>query len=164
MKRPVMRPTWKQFTGAYLDYTRHPDSAAVKRAIGGNVNAAYIKNTCAVRLSRGLNYSGVLVPAKFPGLTTVSGADKKRYALRVTEMRKWLTVVLGDPDFDQSKAVGSSFDKTRLRDYRGILAFDIAFSDASGHFDSFSGTAFSNEHMVPDYWTKASRISLWNLL
>ena len=157
-----MRPTWAKFWAEYPDYINFPDSSAVKKDIGGAVNAAYITNTCAVRLSRGLNYSGVPLIVNFPGLLTVKGGDGKRYALRVAEMRKWLPRVLGVPDIDLKKAQGAAFDKTTIQSMKGIVAFDIHFTDATGHLDAWDGTVFSSEHTTSkDYWTSATRITLW---
>lgn len=158
-----MKPIWSRFSLEYPNYRLYPDSAAVKRNIGGHVDAAWITNTCAIRMSRGLNYSGVAVPSSFPGLTTVEGGDKKRYAFRVAEMRPWLRHTLGQPDFDQAKKAGEDFDKNTLSDRKGIIAFDIHFADATGHLDIWDGTVFSHEYAASDYWTRATRITLWNL-
>jgi hypothetical protein len=158
-----VKPTWSKFWAEYPDYGTYPDSAAVKKDIGGSVDADYITNTCAVRLSRGLNYSGVPLPANLAGLLTVKGGDGKHYALRVAEMRKWLPQVLGNPDIDRTKTKGEAFDKSTLAALKGIIAFDIHFSDATGHLDAWDGQAFSSEYKVSDYWTPATRITLWSL-
>jgi hypothetical protein len=159
-----MKPTWSRFLAEYPDYTTQPSSEAVKKRIGGNVDAAYILNTCTVRLSRGLNYAGVEVPASHPGMITVKGADKKSYALRVAEMRTWLPKVLGKPDFDETKLAGAAFNKGALAAMNGIIAFDIHFADATGHLDSWNGRSFSNELKAGDYWTRATRITVWKLM
>jgi hypothetical protein len=158
-----MKPTWTKFWNEYPDYATYPDSAKVKKDIGGGVNAAYITNTCAVRLSRGLNYSGAPVPSNFAGLMIVKGGDGLNYGLRVAEMRKWLPQVLGTPDFDFTKKAGEAFDKTQLSGVNGIIGFDIAFSDATGHLDAWTGSYFSSEYKSADYWKKATRITLWKL-
>jgi hypothetical protein len=45
---------------------------------------------------------------------------------------------------------------------RGIIGFDIRFSDATGHLDLWDGSTFSSEYnMSKDYWTAATLISLW---
>ena len=158
-----MKPTWSKFWLEYADYGTYPDSAEVKKDIGGAVDADWIKNTCAVRLCRGLNYSGVPVPGNVAGLLTVKGGDDKHYALRVAEMRKWLPGVLGKPDFDQTKKRGDAFAKSTLAAMKGIIAFDISFGDATGHLDAWDGSSFSSEYKVADYWTPATRITLWSL-
>src|SRR4051794_9921318 len=127
------RPTWASFWNAYPDYGYYPDAADAKAYVGGTASEGWITNTCAIRMSAGLNESGVPVPANFPGLVTIKGADKKHYGIRVAEMRKWLPTVLGAPDLDIKKKDGEAFDKTTISTKKGIIAFDIHFSDATGH-------------------------------
>lgn len=158
-----MKPTWSKFWSEYPDYGTYPDSAVVKQDIGGTVNEDWITNTCAIRMSRGLNYSGAPIPAAFKGLVTIRGADGKHYAIRVREMRTWLPHAFGKADFDQTKKPGTAFDKSALASFKGILAFDIHFSDATGHLDAWDGQVFSHEYASADYWTRASRITLWAL-
>ena len=147
---------------AYPNYQAFPDSGQVKNAIGGEVNAGWITNTCAIRLSRTLNYNAVPVPSNLAGLLTVSGGDRKKYALRVRETRAWLLQTLGRPAFDQTKKEGAAFDKSLLATMRGIIGFDIRFADATGHLDLWDGSTFSSEYnMSKDYWTAATRIWLW---
>ena len=59
----------------------------------GAVDAAWITNTCTIRMSRSFNYSGAKIPGNYPGLTTVKGKDGLRYAFRVAET----LTVLDDP-------------------------------------------------------------------
>lgn len=149
----------------YPDYINYPDSAEVKRLIGGAVNADWITNTCAVRLSRTLNYNGIAVPGAFAGLKTVKGADGKRYGFRVREMRAWLDFSLGVPVFSLTKKTGEPFDKGTLATYQGILGFDIRFADATGHLDLWDGAQFSSEYRTSvSYWTAATRIWLWKAI
>ena len=156
---------WSALWDAYPDYYNYPDSAEVKKMIGGAVNDAWITNTCAIRLSRALNYNGFPIPFNFAGLNTVRGNDRKRYAFRVRELRPWLQYVLGKPGFDHLKKAGTPFDKKTLADFKGIIGFDIHFSDATGHLDLWDGNVFSSEyHATPDYWVAASRISLWKAI
>ena len=166
---PPSRPSWQRFKAAYPDYST--ESATVKQRIGGSVNTSDVGNTCAVRMSRGLNYSGVPLPPNFPGLTK-RGADGKRYALRVADMRIWLPKALGKPDFDIKKPSGQKFDKSALAKMKGIIVFDIpTFSNATGHLDIWDGRHFSSESQpdhpgsVPhaQYWEDATRITVWNL-
>jgi hypothetical protein len=146
----------------YPDYINFPDSKHVQQMIGGNAVGDWIKNTCAIRLSRALNYNAVPVPGRFAGLSTVKGGDGKRYAFRVREMDKWLNFALGSPDFSKKKASGAAFDKTAISALQGIIGFDIKFSDATGHLDLWDGTQFSSEYITSrDYWMSATRIWLW---
>ena len=155
-------PSWADLRREYPDYINY-SSAQVKSDIGGNVDAAWITNTCAVRLSRTLNYNSISVPSKFSGLHTVSGGDRMRYAFRVREIRKWLMSKLGKPAFDMTKKSGDAFDMSKIQSMKGIIGFDIRFSDATGHLDLTNGLTFSSEAagMAKDYWTKATRIWIW---
>lgn len=158
-----MKPSWSKFWYEYPDYGTYRDSAAVKAAIGGEVDDKSFVNTCAIRMSQGLNYSGVTVPGKFPGLYVVRGGDEKFYALRVAEVRKWLPTAIGPPDLDVKKKAGEAFDQTAWAAFKGIIAFDISFSDATGHLDAWNGTTFSHEYGAVEYWKRAHRITLWKL-
>jgi len=130
----------------------------VKTLIGGNVNASWITNTCAIRLSRSLNYSGVPVPRHFVDMNVVSGDDHKWYAFRVREMKRWLTHKLGAPDIDATSPV----DRSQFSGVRGVIGFDIHFPDATGHLDLWDGSTYIHEAVDPrDYFSIASRVVLW---
>lgn len=153
--------SWSPLWMSYPDYLFYPNSAQVKKMIGGGVDVSWFTNTCAIRLSRALNYSGFPLP-RFPGMNTKKGNDGKRYAYRIQEMKPWLNRALGKPDFLIKKKAGVAFDKKSLKSMKGIIGFDIKFSDATGHLDMWDGTRFSNEHkMSKDYWVHATRIWLW---
>jgi hypothetical protein len=155
-------PAYNVLWLAYPDYVYYPDPQNVKDLIGGDVNAAWITNTCAIRMSRGLNEVGIPVPSHFKGMVTVKGGDGKRYAIRVREMRRWLEDTLGAPDFDVSKTAGASFDKSTAAGMSGIMAFDIAFADATGHLDLWDGSTITSEsHMSRNYYDSATRITIW---
>jgi hypothetical protein len=154
--------TYSSLWDQYPDYINYPDSEEVKEMIGGNVNGTWITNTCAIRLSRALNYSGTRVPGNYAGLVTVKGGDGKRYALRVREMDEWMRFVFGKPDYASTKKAGAAFDKSSISTLRGIIGFDIRFKDATGHLDLWDGTQFSSEYKTTgDYFTLATRIWLW---
>jgi hypothetical protein len=111
---------------------------------------------------RALNYIGVSVPVHFKGMSTVKGGDGKRYAFRVREMRKWLDVTLSKADFDVNKIAGSAFDKASIASLQGIIVFDIAFADATGHMDLWDGSTITSElHMSRNYYDAATRIVVW---
>jgi hypothetical protein len=157
-KLPAYGPLWL----VYPDYVTFPDGKEVKTLVGGAADADWITNTCAIRMSRALNYCGIPVPASFKGMHTIKGGDGKRYAFRVREMRPWLSVVLGNPDFELGKKTGVTFDKSSIAKMKGLIAFDIAFADATGHLDLWDGSAITSEsHMSRDYYDSATRISLW---
>lgn len=152
-------PLWNEYPD-YINYT----SQQVKEMIGGDVNIPMITNTCAVRLSRTLNYNHHPLPAGFPDLNYQKGADGLRYCYRVREIRKWLMFKIGKPEFDITKKADADFDKTALAGMKGIIGFDIHFPDATGHLDLWDGLIFSSEHkMSRDYWKAATRIWLWQV-
>lgn len=155
-------PSWTPLWDEYPDYKDYA-SAVVKQMIGGQVNSPMITNTCAVRLSRTLNYNNLKLPGNFPDLNYVKGADGLRYAYRVREIRRWLISKLGQPKFEQKKKEGDPFDKTLIKDTKGIIGFDIHFTDATGHLDLWDGVLFSAEHtkLTRDYWLSSTRIWLW---
>lgn len=155
-------PSFADLSQEYPGYVKFPDPQEVKDLIGGGVNAAWITNTCAIRMSRALNYNGIPVPTGFMGLHTVPGGDRKRYGFRVREMRKWLVAALGKPDFELRKPAETPFDRSTIAGLQGLIAFDIAFSDATGHLDLWDGQEITSEnHMSRDYYDAATKISVW---
>ena len=136
----------------------------VKRDIGGKVNYPWLDNSCAIRISRTLNYNSLELPKKAHSLHVISGADGKWYSYRVAELRLWLVDKIGAPQFDHRKAKGIPFDKRILKDVTGIICLEISFSNATGHFDLWDGSYFTSERGDRNnskYWAMASRISLW---
>jgi hypothetical protein len=155
-------PDWSLLWSMYYDYINYPDSGYVKKLIGGKVDAAWITNTCAVRLSDALNYSGVPLPRGHSGLNTVRDGAGMRVAFRVRELKSWMRHRLGKADFDFRKKASENFDKSQLGGMQGIICFDISFSDATGHLDLWDGTKFSSEYKTSrDYWLNATHIYLW---
>ncbi len=155
-------PSYEKLWDVYPDYINYPDPQVVKEMIGGNVNATWITNTCAIRMSRAFNYTGTHIPEGYPGLKTVKGGDDMRYAFRVREMRRWLDATLDKPEFDIKKTAGTVFNKSTVAHIKGLIAFDISFSDATGHLDLWDGSIISSEaHMSRNYYDSATRITIW---
>ena len=157
--------TFSALSDKYPDYLSYPKPEDVKALIGGAVSDDWITNTCAIRLSRTLNYNGFPIPGSYAGLHTVRGGDGKRYAFRVRELRPWLTHRFGRPDFEVTKKAGDAFDKASLAAMKGIIAFDIHFADATGHLDLWDSSTFTHEYQTTgEYWTNATLISLWKAI
>ncbi len=111
------------------------DPDTVKRNIGGKIHADWITNTCAIRMSRAFNYSGVELPPKFAGLSVISGADKKWYSFRQQELRKWIGLNFGEPAIAAEKPAQGQIVRSHFASRKGIIGFDIQFADATGHVD-----------------------------
>jgi hypothetical protein len=107
---PDQRPAYEVLKQAHWGWNcpEYVDSTHVRQLIG--------ENTCTIRMSRGLNYLGVLVPLqrkwkvkrKFPPvdenakeyMVTVKGSDGLNYAIRSREMIDWLRGEWGEPDYE----------------------------------------------------------------
>jgi hypothetical protein len=140
------------------------DPNAVKSAIGGKVDADWITNTCAIRLSRAFNYCGIPIPTKFDGLSVLSGADGKWYAYRMRELKKWMELTFGEPNIVKLKPADGHINRDSFAAAHGIVAFDIHFADASGHLDLWDGTRYIHESADPrDYFALATKVVLWVL-
>ncbi len=168
-------------------------SELVKSNIGGNVNAAYITNTCVVRMCRAFNYVGVdhavfatispdwktpkhpnfLEQRKLNGheiptnynyikaFVTVSGNDKKRYAIRVDEFLDYINHkyrlcnqhVKLDKDFivmaDQMRAFKKDISRKK-----GMICFKVDFQDATGHFTLWDGSDCLHGNYLDDFRLK----------
>jgi hypothetical protein len=146
------------------NYPADEDPQAVKSAIGGGVDASWITNTCAVRLSQAFNYSGLPLPRKFTGMLVVTGGDLKRYAVRQLELRKWIAFEFGPPDLTRTKPKGGTINRDDFKDVKGVIGFDIHFKDATGHVDLWDGSTFMHEpYAGRDYFALANRVVLWKL-
>lgn len=116
-------------------------------------------------MGRALNYSGIPIPGFVPGLFTVKGADGRRYALRMQELKNWLQQQFGMPQIAQKKPVS----RNTFNGSQGIIAFDITFglnpdgiTRALGHLDLWDGRSFTHQSVDPrDYFTLASKVGMW---
>lgn len=160
------------------NYPKDSNGGNVKRLIGGSIDDTHGPDhwlggedgdTCTIRMSRALNYSGVPIPANFPGLRTALGADGLHYAFAVQEMRKFLTATFGQPQFESLKPV----QRALFAQQNGIILFDIKFglnadgvTRAMGHVDLWDGQTFFDEVFgvsspSRDFFQIATRVSLW---
>lgn len=140
-------------------YPQGPPEEA-KTLIGGKVDAAWIENTCAVRISRVLDYSGLPVPRGGKDLATVSGADSNFYSYRQKELQAWFGKKVGLP----SLSLGARPDRRKLSNLQGFLGFDIHFNDATGHFDLWDGVKFQLEPQAThDYFAMAKQVVFWRV-
>jgi hypothetical protein len=161
-------PNFNLLAANYLDYWKYPSVPGVKRHIGGEVNDRDITNTCTIRMSHAMNLSGAAVPrvwGRSEGklISNRRGKNGQFYIIRVTNFRTWMENRFGMSDLDFRKQPGVSFDRSRIAGYEGVIAFEIGFSDATGHFDLWYRDKFSHESSAgKDYFTLAQRITLWS--
>lgn len=111
-------------------------------------------NTCASRLSVAFNKGGSPITktrAKLAHAETISAADGSLIIFRVSEFRNYLLQTLGKPLLDNVSPYDDAF-----RGKRGIIAFTVNWSDASGHIALWNGTHF-REPTHDDYSTYVNR-------
>src|SRR5215470_7040235 len=122
MTAPTVRQVMPSFDVLVNNYPDGPPES-VKKLIGGDVDDPSILDTCAIRMSRAMNYSGVHIPFHHHGLYTVAGRDKLRYALRMQELKNWIQYRFGSPRITAVKPC----DRDSFAGFKGIIAFDIHF-------------------------------------
>jgi hypothetical protein len=122
--------------------------------IGGKVKANNFENTCSIRMSRALNYSGVKIDKIKPNLT-VTGKDGKWYIYRVKVMIKYLTSKFGAPDLTITNT-------NAIQGMKGIVYFDCqgAWGDATGHITLWNGISFIRND---SYFPEAQSVKFWQL-
>ena len=114
-------------------------------------------NACATRLSYVLNYNGIHVP-KSPLWKSVTGADHNNYIYQVDGMRVFLQQTFGDPDIKE----GTTARPEDFKGKKGIMVFDLHFSDASGHATLWNGTkAIDEDFFHPRAGLTLSAVKLW---
>lgn len=110
----------------------HGDAASVKALIGGNINLAWVTNTCVIRVCYALNRCGVTIQDG-QGMHTAKGGDGYRYGYRVSEFKVYL-----ENRFGPAEKFGGG--------QKGIIMFNVSsWSDATGHFDLWDGTTCAHE-------------------
>ncbi|MBK5294387.1 MAG: hypothetical protein JJE04_22235 [Acidobacteriia bacterium] len=164
-------PDFSLLSRNYLDYWNFPHPDGVRKLIGGEANDSDITNTCTIRLCHAMNASGFPIPriwSRDPEtqkpITNRRGKNGKFYIIRVANMRTWMLHQFGKPDIDFKKKPGDPFDRSVIEgpEYEGVIAFEIGFRDATGHFDLWYKNKFSHEQSAgKDYFALASHISLW---
>ncbi|TRX29908.1 hypothetical protein FNW52_20475, partial [Flavobacterium sp. ZT3R18] len=145
-----------KFSNFLLNYPSHTDAlyttpSQMFNSVGGmplsiyNANPISNGNTCAIRVSKALNYSGVIIP-NISG-KTFKGADNKYYFLGAANLMAWMKKTFGIPTGSnhltgaQGGTNGVNFP-TLLQGKEGIYILipnnqgSSGFS-ASGHADLF---------------------------
>ncbi len=168
MIKPVLKTLWS----AFPTHDAYPTLHDLYTHLGGNaarnINAPGFGargNTCASRLSVAFNNGGAPINAavaRAAGAATIGAADGARIIFRVTEFRSYLLRLLGRPQVDNASPYDSAF-----RGKRGIIAFTVNWSDASGHIALWDGLRYREAH--DNYATyvngnaRTSRGEFWEL-
>ena len=160
-------------------------SPDVLKALFPSQDTSWISNTCVIRLSESLGLSGKPIPrptvvdhgvtvmqsAGDPphhraGLHVFRGTTTNRwYAFRVREMIPYLTARFGPPTIVDDTPSATN-RRAKFAGKVGLIAFEIHFSDATGHMDLWDGADFNMEpdpSTGHDYFVMASKIMLWVL-
>lgn len=165
-RRPAFVEAWSAATRIYD--ARDP-IGKVKNIIGGKVKHNFEipeddggwVNSCAVRMSYVLNYSGNPIPRM--GANTVSGGDGKWYFYRVKDVIAWLNRQWGPPDMIVNYP---SLPVQKLANKKGVILFEIqGWSDATGHATFWNGLTCSDHcyfNSSSEIYT-TTRANFWEL-
>jgi hypothetical protein len=149
--------------------------------IGGRFNGLYksaaYQNTCAVRMSYGLNRSGLKLGPPPSAGGSIQGEDGFVYWIRVSDLKPYLvkqfkgadeelrlpvipTTLLGDMGamgglYKERVRPAKAWLDSRLGSRKGIVVFEVSgWGDASGHFTLWNGStkklAYAEGHDDPE--------------
>jgi hypothetical protein len=142
-------------------------SSDTVKALIGRRSEAWIENTCAIRVSYALNFSGIddlKIDAAFAAMSKEIHfiTDKSKpaknvvYIYRVDEFANYLLKKYGRPQIWAKKG----HDNLRQKVYgkKGIILFVVnSWDNATGHFDLWNKDKPAHE----DYFDQASDVFLW---
>ncbi|ASK53665.1 hypothetical protein CEQ48_02375 [Vibrio tarriae] len=172
----IKRPRFSDLWSAYLEVGFKP-APEVYELVGGRAfelyesdNTSYA-NACALRMSRGFNYGGFLIPGgtiieTYP-IYRVRGADNKVYILRVKDLIKYIEFNWGKPEYDMSPS-----DISAISGKKGLIIIEVSgWGDASGHVTLWNGssTGDGSRYQELGYYehyngaVKPKRVMLWEL-
>jgi hypothetical protein len=110
--------------------------------VGANIrdpNQPEYKNTCAIRVSRALNYAGAPIDRTIFGVRTNTGGDNKSYVYAVRDMKVYLTEKYGRPETKPANATAADFAGEK-----GIIAF------GNFHVDLWNDTSAAGQSYFGD--------------
>jgi hypothetical protein len=114
-------------------------------------------NACSIRMSYVFNKCGVHIP-KSKLWSTVTGGDHRNYIYHVNEIKVFLLHMFGEPDLMK----GHGAQPSGFAGRKGIMVFDVQFSDSSGHATLWNGTrAVDHEYFNPGGRLTLSGVKLW---
>jgi RHS repeat-associated protein len=141
--------------------------------IGGKVKQNHdnfpdaFANSCAVRMSRALNYSGAPVSPTAEEKSTGragTGSDKLWYYYGLTQLGPYMSRTLGAPDetIPVTRTTTGADIERQLQGKAGIILFRVSgWDDAVGHADMWNGTKVKNS----GYFNQSglTSVSIWYL-
>lgn len=148
---------WTKYPGTQRKYS----ASQVYHLIGGKVLYNHLnipigfQNSCALRLSRALNYGGKPIP--FIRQQTGSGSDNKWYFYKIKHMVPYLKKVFGEPKIVKERRAIDLRDA--FQGQQGIIWFDIRWPDATGHVTLWDGKRCGDKCYFDD--DKMRKVSLW---
>lgn len=174
-------PSWQNY---YNAFPHHPNGSGmtadeVYELVGGEINqrhlstnaniSKYYQNACALRVSRALNYSGIIIPSV---AGTMKGKDGKNYFLAAKALNIWMRKTFGISPANSkhrhfTKAQGGINGQNLPGLVSGIKGIFSMVSPknslwASGHADCLqsSGTCVNNCHFFDG---DIEYIDIWEL-
>lgn len=156
----VKRPKWDDMIKNYPNASVSGDTLYTTIGAGllklKNDNPEAWENTCAFRMSRGLNLSGVKLPkdnskyrVKGSKGGVLKGDDTNYYWYRVSELSKYLAEYLKEPELNitlkkanlgEKKEKLSKENWDKLKKMKGVIMFKVSgWGNASGHFTLWDG-------------------------
>jgi hypothetical protein len=117
------------------------------------------RNTCCVRLSLAILGAGGSIPQTYrEGMA----GDGRPLIIKVVTMGKYLKATLGDSYWGMSKNPGTPVDAGTLPNTTGIIVYHAAWSNATGHFDLWTGSNFVGAGNFGDI-ADGFDIALWKI-
>ena len=175
----MAKPSFELMWASFPDHTKYPTLRDLHTHIGGalakNIDVpgfGPVGNTCAVRMSRALNYGNLPISPKLVkqlNVSAMTGKDGKLYIFRVRDMKAYLAKALGGSPLKVTKDFGEAFQGKR-----GMVSFDVVgWSDASGHLALWDGEQFrepqddyrglKDDPATPGVEPATQSMSLWKL-
>lgn len=151
------RLNFKRLWTAFPDHVKYRTLKDLYTALGGTA-AKNIRvpgfgpngNTCASRLSVAFNNGGAPIDTAIVnviGAATVGTANGSRIIFRVSDFRKYLLKLLGEPSIDKATPYDDQF-----KGRQGIVAFSVNWQGATGHIALWNGSTY-REPSYDDYST-----------
>lgn len=170
-------PSWADMNSHYPKNSAGGDLPApsVYALVGGDVLALYnsdpgsFQNACALRVSRALNYSEVVIP-NISG-QTFKGADNKYYFLSSAKLFNFMKKTFGPPTIKLNNAQGGTNGSgfaSHLAGHKGIYIMQVNYPGlfgALGHASLFNGSECVGGviHNYYDAEGGVYAINLWEL-